>query len=241
VRPTHPELLDWLAVDLVEHCWRLKHLHRVVMLSAAYQMSAAADRQTLSRDPDNRHLTRFQPRRVEAEVVWDAVRGVAGTLDRDLYGLPVAPPLDDQEQIGNFRKWPTSTPDESNRRAVYVLSRRSFRFPALAAFDPPDNVASCGRRDVTVVPNQAPTLLNNRTVHEQAAAFAGRLLRETDGNPAAVVALAWRYAYGRGVTPVERQKAVEFHRARGRAATPRRAVEDLCLALFNTNEFLYLP
>ena len=72
-----------------------------------------------------------------------------------MYGLPVAPPLDEQEQIGNYRKWPTSTPEEANRRGVYMLARRSFRFPMLSAFDLPDNITSCGRRDITTVPNQA--------------------------------------------------------------------------------------
>jgi mono/diheme cytochrome c family protein len=246
-RPTHPELLDWLAVEFVEHGWSLKHLHRVIMLSSAYQMASAVDGATLTRDPDNVSLTRFQPRRVEAEVIWDSVRAAAGTLNVSLYGLPVAPPLDDQEQIGNFRKWPTSTPEESNRRAVYLLARRSFRMPMLAAFDLPENTSSCGQRDVTTVPNQALTLLNNRTMKEQAAAFAARLLRETDGSPGAVLALAWRYAYGRDVTAEERARAVEFLRSRGRGrpgdgdALPSHAVAELCLALFNTNEFLYLP
>ena len=118
---------------------------------------------------------------------------------------------------------------------MYVLARRSFRFPALGAFDPPENVASCGRRDRTVVPNQALTLLNNRAVRDQAAAFARRLLRETDGTPAAVAARAWQLAYGQAITPDESRDAVAFLDARPAA------VADLCAALFNTNEFIYLP
>ncbi len=130
-RPTHPELLDWLACDFIEHGWSIKHLHRMIMLSSCYQMSSQVDSQTLARDPENRLLSRYQPHRVEAEVVWDGVRAVAGTLNTAMFGLPVAPPLDSQEQIGNFRKWPACTPEEANRRAIYILVRRSFRFPTL--------------------------------------------------------------------------------------------------------------
>jgi hypothetical protein len=243
-RPTHPELLDWLAVDFVENGWSLKRLHRRIMLSAAYQMSSAVGRETLRQDPDNRLLTRFQPRRVEAEAVWDSIRAVAGTLDHRMYGLPIGPPLDSRELIGNYRKWPAGLPEDANRRAVYVVVRRSFRFPALSAFDLPENVASCGQRDCTVVANQALALVNNRGVREQAAAFAARLLRETDGTAEAVAARAWLYAYGRTITPGELCDALTFLRANeksnvteGRLVT----VAELCAALFNTNEFIYLP
>jgi mono/diheme cytochrome c family protein len=248
-RPTHPELLDWLAVEFAdgEKPWSFKRLHRLILLSNTYQMSASATAETLRLDPDNRLLSRFQPRRVEAEVVWDAVRMAAGTLDRRMHGLPIFPPLDERELVGNYKKWPADRPEDANRRAVYIVARRSFRFPALGAFDPPENVSSCGQRDCTVVPNQALTLLNNSSVREQAASFAGRLLRETDRNPEAVAERAWLIAYGRKPTPDERADAVAFLRAREKAAPatvpdPRKtAVTELCVALFNTNEFIYLP
>jgi len=236
-RPTHPELLDWLAMDFVEHGWSLKHLHRVIMESAAYQMAATADPAVLERDPDNRLLTRYQPHRLEAEMIWDSIRSVAGTLDLTLFGLPIAPPLDEQEQLGNYLKWPASTPEEARRRAVYILVKRSFRFPMFNAFDLPDNITSCGRRDITTIPNQALTLMNNPTMREQAAAFADRLLLETNGQMAAVPARAWRYAFGRGIGRDERNEAMAFLNARGGA---KAAVTDLCLAIFNTNEFIYL-
>ncbi len=245
-RPTHPELLDWLAVQFVESGWSLKHVHRLVLLSSTYQMSSTAELEMLRRDPDNRLLTRFQPRRLQAEAVWDSLRAAAGTLSLEMYGLPVAPPLDDQEQIGNFLKWPSSSPEESNRRAVYLLTRRSFRFPMLGAFDLPDNIASCARRDVTTVPNQALTLLNNRTIQEQAAAFARRLWREGEGELRRCVAIAWRYVYGRPISQAEVEHALDFLRTS--AGTPkvetqaseRIALEAFCLALFNTSEFIFI-
>jgi mono/diheme cytochrome c family protein len=244
-RPTHPELLDWLAAEFVESGWSLKKLHRLIMLSNTYRQGSGVE-QGSEKDPDNRLLGRFQPRRVEAEVVWDGMRVAAGTLDRKMYGLPVFPPLDERELIGNYKNWKADPPESANRRAVYVVARRSFRFPALGAFDPPENVASCGQRDCTVVPNQALTLLNNRGVREHAAAFADRLLGETDRSPEAVAARAWLVAYGRTITADERAEAVAFLRARekaaGDASDPRKAaVTELCVALFNTNEFIYMP
>jgi hypothetical protein len=238
-RPTHPELLDWLAVDFMAHGWRLKRLHRLIMTSAAYQMAGTADDRTLERDPDNRLLTRFQPYRLQAEAIWDNVRAVAGTLDLTMFGLPIAPPLDEQEQLGNYRKWPTSTPEEANRRALYILVKRSFRFPTLSAFDLPDNISSCGRRDITTVPNQALTLLNNRSVREQASAFAARLLKESKGNLQAVPDRAWLRAYGRPISPDERAQALAFLRERTTGSDPKPAVTELCLAIFNTTEFMY--
>ncbi len=245
-RPTHPDLLDWLAVEFVKEGWSLKKLHRRILLSDTYQMSSTASAEALRRDPDNRLLSHFRPRRVEAEVVWDAMRVAAGTLDRRMHGLPVFPPLDARELIGNYKKWPAGPPEDANRRAVYVVARRSFRFPALGAFDPPENATSCGQRDHTIVANQALALLNQRSVHEQAGAFADRLLRETNRTPEAVAARAWLVAYGRPITPDEREVAIAFLRAREKAAEDatdarKRAVTDLCVALFNTNEFIYLP
>jgi hypothetical protein len=243
-RPTHPELLDWLAVDFVENRWSLKRLHRRILLSTAYQMSSTVDRETLRQDPDNRMLSRFQPRRVDAEVIWDSIRAVAGTLDRRMYGLPIGPPLDSRELIGNYRKWPASPAEDANRRALYVVVRRSFRFPALSAFDLPENVASSGQRDCTVVANQALSLMNNRGVREQAATFAARLLRETDGTAEAVAGRAWLYVYGRPTTAAELREAMKFLREQEKwNATEDRlaAVAELCAALFNTSEFIYLP
>ncbi len=244
--PTHPELLDWLATDFMEHGWSIKHLHRVIMQSATYQMASGAEAGTLTRDPENRLLVRYQPHRVEAEVVWDSVRAVAGTLNLEMFGLPVAPPLDSQEQIGNFRKWPTSTPEEANRRAIYILVRRSFRFPTLGAFDLPDNIASCPQRDITTVPTQALTLMNNRTFKEQAAAFADRLMKEAGNDPSEIVSLAWQYAYNRRIRSDEKGRMIEFlsstsGETKESSDATRSAVEEMCLALFNTNEFIYMP
>lgn len=236
-RPSHPELLDWLAVEFVEQGWSFKHLHRLIMTSSTYQMGSTHNKATIERDPANILLTRFQPRRFEAEVIWDSLLAVSGKLNPTMFGLPFAPHLNEQELIGNFTKWPLSTPDESYRRAIYLLLKRSFRFPTLSAFDLPGNTESCGRRDITAVPNQALTLLNNDLVQELAGDFADRLLQETDGRPVNVAKRAWLIAYGRPITRSERSSAVEF--LGGGKTVTRETLTELCLVLFNTNEFIY--
>jgi uncharacterized protein DUF1553/uncharacterized protein DUF1549/cytochrome c len=245
-RPTHPELLDWLALEFIDNGWSLKRLHRRILLSSTYQSSSSATPAALVLDPENRLLSRFRPRRAEAEVVWDAMRAAAATLDRRMFGLPVFPPLDEGELVGSYKKWPAGRAEDANRRALYIVARRSFRFPRLGAFDPPDNTGSCGQRDSTVVPNQALTLLNNRSVREQAGAMAERLLLETNGDSEAMAARAWLVAYGRPITVDEQKEATAFLRAREKAAgnpadARTSAITDLCVALFNTNEFIYIP
>ncbi len=245
--PSHPELLDWLAVELMESGWSLKHLHRLILGSSTYQQSSLTTERSLELDPSNRWLSRYQPHRLEAEAIWDSVRSVSGSLHRDMGGLPFAPPLDDQEMIGNFLRWPTSTPEESNRRGIYLLIKRSFRFPTLSAFDLPDNISSCGLRDVTTVPNQALAMLNNRSMLEQARVFARRIIQETGWNAERWVNLAWRHAYGRPVLPQERQRALDFlattadARRIAPSSSSETALVELCLALLNTNEFIYIP
>lgn len=245
-RPSHPDLLDWLATELVARDWSLKHIHRMILLSRTYRMAATADSETLKRDPDNRFLTRFQPRRLEAETIWDALRTAADRLSSTMYGLPFAPPLDEQEQIGNFLSWPTSTPEETNRRGIYLLTRRSFRFPMLSTFDLPENTGSCGRRDATVVPGQALTLLNSGLMHDLARSFALRLKRDVTEGRGDLLTLAWLRAYGRPISSDERSQAEAFLEQRQRAlaehsASPEiDAIAEFCLALFNTNEFIYL-
>jgi hypothetical protein len=160
----------------------------------------------------------------------------AGTLNSKPYGPAVVPPLSKDELTGLFDakgKWPvTRDATEHTRRSVYLLVRRTFLYPVFAAFDPPEVMTSCPRRQQTVVPTQALALLNSPLAREQAAAFARRLTAEGGGRPEQAVARAWRLAFGRPATPAESERALAFLR--------ERALADLCLALFNANEFVYL-
>jgi hypothetical protein len=247
----HPELLDWMARDFVDHGWGLKQLHRQILLSKTYRMQSVASGPGVAADPEDRLLWHFPRRRLEGEAVRDALLACAGTLNPKPFGPPVVPPLGGEELTGLFDakgKWPvTKDPAEHTRRSVYLLERRTFVYPLFAAFDPPEVMTSCPRRQRTVVATQALTLLNSPLAHEQAAAFARRLTAECGGRPDEAAARAWLLAYGRPITPAEADKAVSFLKgraaalaARGSADAGEAALAELCLALFNTNEFIYL-
>jgi hypothetical protein len=243
--PTHPELLDWLARDLVRHGWGLKHLHRRILLSRTYRMASVAEGPGLREDTENRLLWHFPRRRLEGEAVRDALLACAGTLNRKAFGPAVVPPLQREELAGLFdtkTKWPvTKDAAEHTRRSVYLLVRRTFTYPLFAAFDPPEVMTSCARRLQTTVPTQALTLLNSPLARAQAEAFARRLLRECGDEPGRLIDRAWRLAFGRGATAAEAERARAFLRVRTAArGTGEAALAELCLALFNANEFLYV-
>jgi hypothetical protein len=243
--PTHPELLDWLARDFMRHGWDLKRLHRLILLSRTYQMQSVADGDGLRIDPENRLLWHFPRRRLEGEAIRDSMLACAGTLNLKAFGPPVVPPLTGPELAGLFDakgKWPVTTDTgEHTRRSIYLLVRRTFTYPLFAAFDPPEVMTSCPRRQQTIVPTQALTLLNSPLAREQTVAFARRLRQECGTDPEAVVGHTWRLAFGRLATPAERDRVLAFLRARTAGSSDgEAALADLCLALFNANEFVYV-
>jgi hypothetical protein len=247
--PTHPELLDWLARDFMEHGWSLKHLHRLIMLSNTYQMSSRDRRRPdagrADIDPQNRWLGHFPRRRLEGETLRDAMLSCAGSLNLKASGPPVVPPLGAQELTGLFdakNKWTvTKDPTEHTRRSVYILVRRTFAYPLFAAFDPPEVMTSCPQRARTVVPAQALTLLNSPLALELSNTFAQRLLKECRDRPDDIVEQAWRLTFGRSAVKEETERAREFLRERSAAlGDTERALAELCQALFNANEFIYV-
>jgi hypothetical protein len=253
--PTHPELLDWLASDFMDHGWSLKRLHRQIVLSKIYQSRSVADEAGMRVDPQNRLLWHFPRHRLEGEALRDAMLACAGSLSFKRGGPPVVPPLGSQELTGLFdakNKWPiTTSASEHTRRSVYLLVRRTFVYPLFAAFDPPELMTSCPQRTPTVVPAQALTLLNSPLARAQTAVFARRLLREGGDKPEGVVVRAWQLAFDRPPTQPEAERALAFWRQRtaeatkraGRQSAPSRqeaALAELCLALFNANEFIYV-
>jgi mono/diheme cytochrome c family protein len=248
-RPTHPELLDWLASDFVAHGWRLKRLHRLIVLSAAYQQGNSSDG---TADPDNRLLGRMRPRRLEAEALRDAILAVSGTLNPEMYGPAVKPPIPADAMVARNLKtpYPKDIPDgpSVHRRSVYVFHKRVIPLPIFQAFDTPDAQQCTGRRNVTTVAPQALALLNDPFVRARAGDFAGRLLTEAGDEPGRQVERAYRLAFGRPPTAAERDAGVEFldRRARDRSARDpksdarRSALTDYCQALFGLNEFVYV-
>jgi hypothetical protein len=230
-RPSHPELLDWLAQEFVEQGWSLKRLHRLMLTSAAYRQSTQAGPETLVKDPDNRLFSRMNRLRLEGEAVRDSLLAVSGRLNAKMGGPGVFPAIPPEALVG-FKGW-TASPDRKDhvRRSVYVFARRNLRFPFLEAFDLPDSNLSCPKRERSTTAPQALALLNAVEVEEAATAFA-RGLEERAADPRARVELAYRLALGRAPTLAEQQACLDFLRDSPLA--------ELCRALFNLNEFVYL-
>jgi mono/diheme cytochrome c family protein len=254
-RPTHPELLEWLAADLVAHGWKLKRLHRMILLSAAYRQGDAFDPEKAKADPDNRLLWRMRPRRLEAEALRDALLAVGGTLNTQMYGPAVKAPIPADAMVARNIKtpYPTNIPDTPavRRRSVYLFHKRVIPHPLLQAFDAPDAQQCTGRRANTTVVPQALTLLNDPFVRARAADFAARLLKESGEDPASCVEGAYRLAFSRAPTKVEKTAGVEFLAAQERERSSRQskaapaeirqaALTDYCQVLFGLNEFIYV-
>ena len=240
--PSHPQLLDWLATEFVDSGWSIKQMHRLILLSATYrQASRFRNQENEKVDPDNRYLWRMNRSRLEGETLWDAIHWASGTLNLEMGGRSVVPPLADDElsAVGSPSQWPVNAdPAQYNRRGIYILSRRNFVYPMLQAFDNPENAVSCPERDVTTVAPQALWALNNRVMFHQAQQLAARLIRETDDHPDHWVVRAWQILVGRAPTETERRQSLTLLKS----LTPAGAggLAKLCLTLFNLNEFIYV-
>ncbi|MFN0166512.1 MAG: PSD1 and planctomycete cytochrome C domain-containing protein [Bryobacteraceae bacterium] len=235
--PTHPELLDWLAVEFMNQGWSLKQAHRLIMTSKAYQMASRGGPESaanLEKDPDNTLLWRYRPQRLDAEVVRDQMLAVAGALQKDIGGPPVFPPLPPEvlEQM-KYGIWKRDT-DGPNvwRRSLYVYRKRGLPFPFFEVFDLPDQNSTCGRRNVSTVPTQALTLLNNDFVLKHSSLLALRVLEAEPADRDRQIDLAYHLALARSPLEAERATAREFLKAR--------SFDAFAHVLFNLNEFLYM-
>ena len=233
--PSHPELLDWLASEFVANGWSVKQMHRMMMLSHAYAMSSELDPEAETADGTNRLLHRMSVRRLEAEAVRDAMLAISGRLDPTMGGPSVAPPLTPLMD-GRGRPDQSGPIDGDGRRSLYVNVRRNFLSPMLLAFDFPAPASTMGRRNVSNVPAQALTMLNDPFVIVMAKRWADRLLADVSMTDEARVDAAFVAAFGRPPTVAERSEALAFV-AKGGAA----AWADLCHVLFNAKEFLFVP
>jgi hypothetical protein len=237
--PTHPELLDWLASEFVSGGWRVKPLHRLILLSNTYRMGTAYNAENAKSDPDNRLLWRMNRRRLEAEMIRDAVVSTAGTLNPKMGGPPVMAPLTSEEKAGlkDPSQWPVALdPAEHTRRSVYLYVKRSFRMPLFETFDMPDPAVSCERRNVTTVAPQALAPMNNEFLLQQAGRFAERLRKESGSEPTSWIERGFWLALGRAPTNAEKNDASALFAHDSSAE----ALTRFCLVLFNLNEFLYV-
>ncbi|MBP3956418.1 DUF1553 domain-containing protein [Gemmata sp. G18] len=250
--------------------WALKRIHRLIVTSATYRQSATTAHGAKA-DPDNKLLWKMSRRRLEAEAVRDSVLTAAGTLNRQVGGLSVKVPLEPEVYDLIFTEgepdglWPV-TPDvkQHTRRSVYLFNKRNVRQPILEAFDQPDTLNACAVRPVSTFAPQALILMNSPFVHEQAKAMAVSLLTEAGTDTEKQLNALYRRATGRVPNATERKLATEFlkdqtaivrDRVRakqdigidatslpaGTDAAHARALADLCVVLFNTHEFVYIP
>jgi hypothetical protein len=241
-KPSHPELLDWLAAEFTASGGSIKKLHRIILLSNTYRQSSrplpnppprAGGGQgggAAALDADNALLWRFAPRRLEGEAVRDAMLAVSGRLHRS-GGGPSFRPFTIKVFNSTFYELTDRDEPEFNRRTVYRMNVNSAKSPFLDAFDCPDPSVKAPLRSTTTTPLQALGLMNNAFVQRQARYFAA--LVKAEAEPAAQVSLAYRVALGRPPTQEESVAAATLVREQG--------AETLCWVLLNSSEFLYLP
>ena len=225
-RPSHPDLLEWLAGELVANGWRRKPIHRLIVTSEAYRQSAEADPARIERDPDNALVSRFSRRRLEAEAIRDSMLAVAGTLDTRAGG-------------------PGTLDPRQRRRSLYFTVKRSRLVPMMTLFDAPDALQGLDRRPVTSVAPQALLFMNDPVVREIAAAFAGRIAASApEGDPGDLVRAGFRFALARRPDAAEEAAARRFLAEQRASYGSRGAFDeslvDWALALFSLNEFVHV-
>ena len=240
-RPSHPELLDWLATELVRNDWKQKWIHRLILQSNTYRQSSRIDAKKKRIDPENRWLARHNSKRLDSESTRDAILFASGRLNTKLYGPGIRPFIPVAAMATRSRdKWPTDIVEgpEHWRRSIYIFVKRSIRFPMMEAFDAPDSTASCGRRIPTTVPVQALTLMNNPSIRGAARDCAAAIRRSgTDLNEQ--VEVAFRRCLARPPTFSEMSRSKRFLKASSVHEVEDR-LADLCHALFMSNEFVYV-
>ena len=215
IPPTHPELLDYLASELMDGNWQLKPLHKQIMMSATYRQSSRAENsQAVAADPDNQSLWRQNTHRLEAEAIRDAILAVSGQLNLEAGGRGFYPILPSQvigSQSMPGRGWAHSDLREQNRRSIYVYSKRSLQLPLLEVFDVAGTEGSTAARARTTVAPQALTLLNSDFISKQADAFSQRLKAEAGPDPSAQIRRGYHLAVGRMPTDAEMEIARNYY------------------------------
>jgi hypothetical protein len=258
--PTHPELLDWLATELVDRGWSQKALHRLMVTSATYRQSSKPSAKALEADPDNLLFGRMTRRRLEGEAVRDALLAVSGQLDGRVGGPSVFPDLPPGVDTRGGWKRSDSAADR-NRRSLYVFVKRNLKFPLFDAFDVPDTNLTCPERNVSVNAPQALMLLNSGQVLDQARALAGRIYAAASDRVDLyeLVSKGYRLTMGREPGPEEKARALEFLRSQpgllsdrgeklttpvpmpdGPTPAQAAALVDFCHVLLNLNEFVFV-
>ncbi|MCA9033701.1 MAG: PSD1 domain-containing protein [Planctomycetaceae bacterium] len=245
-KPSHPELLDWLAAKFVEEGWSIKQMHRLIMMSAAYQMSSAPRNECLAADPTNELFWRFDMRRLTAEEIRDSILWANGTLNsQSMFGPSIYTKIPAEVMAGQSRPgagWGESTAEERARRSIYIHVKRSLLDPVLEAFDFADTDQSCPVRFATTQPTQALGLMNSDFAHEQATEFAVLLTEEAGSELPAQVKLALSRVLQRHPSEDEITRGLDLIKSLSSeyGMTVEQARVYFCLVALNLNEFIYL-
>ncbi len=230
--PTHPELLDWLAMELIENGWSLKHMHRLILQSATWQQSNRPNSAAMKVDATSRLLWRFPPRRLEAEGIRDSILAVTGSLDLNNRGGPGFSPFEvEMENVRHYHPKKKFGPDDW-RRMIYMTKIRQEREQVFGAFDCPDASQAVPKRSRSTTPLQALNLLNSQFVIQQADLFADLLELESDDREAQI-RTAYERCFNRPATDMEISDANSFIEAEG--------LNQFTRAMLNTNEFVFIP
>jgi mono/diheme cytochrome c family protein len=226
--PNHPQLLEWLAGELVRNNWSLKHVHRLIMTSETFQQESAFSAAAGKIDPDNKLLWRYAPRRLEAEAVRDSILAVSGQLERTMFGSGTLDP-------------------RQKRRSIYFTVKRSLLNPMLNLYDAPETLTSTGRRNSTTTAPQALLLINSPYIRELAQAFAARISQQPEDDLSTIVTNAFRLALNREPSKGELRAAIQFIKAQQKdyeqsnsSKTKLAALADFAQAMFSLNEFIYV-
>ena len=251
-RPSHPELLDWLANEFVQSNWSIKHMHRLLMTSATYRRVSDSSPDQRHIDPDNRLLSRMPLRRMEAEVLRDTLLAISGQLDLTAFG-----PADSVTVHGDGLV-DSAENSSRHRRSIYVIKRRTQRLTILENFDRPAMSPNCVERTVSIVAPQALYLMNNRTIHELSLAFADRLLAESGDEDRARIRRLFLIAVSRPPSDIELATMLDSlqrllagwsdNLSSDEDAGPmdiqrratREAFANLCHAIMNSASFVYI-
>lgn len=227
-RPSHPELLDWLAAELIRGGWKMKPLHQFIMMSAAYQQDTHLDAAKLKADPSNSLLSRRVPQRLEAESIRDSLLFVSGLLDTNMLG-------------------PGTLDESSHRRSIYFTVKRSSLIPAMQAFDAPEPLVSQATRPITTVAPQALLLMNSEQMRSWSEAFAKRSAPLSDSSLSDAVSQAYGLALNRAPTKLERADAIAFidqqinrYHAHQKSDAREMALTDFAQVVLSLNEFIYV-
>ena len=226
--PTHPELLDWLAGELIRSGWSLKKMHKLMMTGAVYMQSAQFNEACASIDRENALLWRSTPRRLEAEVIRDSLLAVSDLLDKKMFG-------------------PGTLDEASRRRSIYFTVKRSKLVAMMQTFDAPDALSSIGERTSTTIAPQALLLMNNANTRQFAKAFAAKVFGKSGDDPATAIQRAYLAAIARPPSHDELADALAFlsaqtnsYQSAGNAVPREAAMADFCQVLLCLNEFVFV-